>query len=88
MDDEALARVNKGRMAQLLHGNLEEVIEQTEYEIISRLISQYRAGTLTDHQLRGSIGEIAGIRALLSHLDGAARRGLMAAEDTVDAKEN
>ena len=88
MDDESLSTINRGRMAQLLSGNLQEVVDQQEYDIISLLIGQYRAGTLTDPQLRGSIGEIAGIRALLDRLDSTTRRGFMAAEEKVNAEEN
>jgi len=51
-----------------------------EHEIITSLIIEYRAGTLTDARARGRIGEISSLRELLEVLEGEVARGVAIAD--------
>jgi len=50
------------------HGLLNTIAQKRTDNIIDKLVTAYRAGTLTNEEMRGAIGEIAAYRALGSEL--------------------
>tara|TARA_R100001530_G_C4283861_1_gene146294 strand:+ start:352 stop:642 length:291 start_codon:yes stop_codon:yes gene_type:complete len=74
--DEHVDVVHRGQMAQALQGGLEVRLLDQEYDIVTKLVNGHKMGTLTDTDLRGAIGEIAGIRSVLDTLDADIRRGI------------
>ena len=78
--ETALATIQEGQKARIIRADVEDWIISREEDIISRLVSSYNADTLTNDKLRGSIGEIASLRAFRMELEGKIRRGVMAAE--------
>lgn len=78
--DENLQSVHDGKTARLIRNTTEDFLLDQEESIITALIREYRAGTLTNDNLRGSIGEIAGLRSFREYLEIKIRKGIMSAE--------
>jgi len=78
--DENIATIQEGQSARIIRSQTEEHLLEREDEIISQLVQEYRAGTLTNDKMRGSIGEIAAMQDFRSHLESKIRRGLASAE--------
>ena len=56
--------VRKGRKARIIRNQIEEYLISREYDIIQQLCTHHRQGSLTDDELRGSIGGISELRLL------------------------
>lgn len=80
MQDEALATIQEGQAARLIRHSVEDELIAREEDIIRELVMAYRADTLTNEKLRGSIGEISGIRRFREGLESKIRQGVMTAE--------
>ncbi len=78
--DENLDMIHKGQAARMIRGQVEGTIIDKEEDIINDLVRLYHADTLTNEKLRGSIGEIAGLRAFREKLETDIRVGTAAAE--------
>jgi len=78
--DDTLDAVDSGQTARLVRGTTEEWLIGQEEDMIQSLVNKYRSGTLTDFDLRGSIGEIAGLRRFREHLETTIRIGVLEAE--------
>lgn len=79
MDQEKrFALTKKGRFAQAHRADINERVDAQEKQIIRSLVSSYRAGTLTDFELRGKIGEIVGLHNLLGKMQTEVKLGIMA----------
>ncbi len=79
--ERRLTAVKKARFAQVYRADIKDRVEDQEKRIIRSLVSSYRAGTLTDFELRGKIGEIAGLHDLLSKMKTDVKLGIMAEEE-------
>lgn len=78
--DDNLDTLKEGQIARVVRGQTEDWILDREDYIIEALVRDYDAGTLTDDRLRGSIGEIAGLRRFRRELEIKVRKGIAAAE--------
>ena len=78
--DDALSVIEKGQTSRLVRSVTEDYLLDQEEDIITTLVGNYRANTLTNEDLRGSIGEISGLRRFREHLESKIRRGLVEAE--------
>lgn len=78
--DQNLDKVGEGQQARIIRSVTEEWLISQEEDILDRLINHYKADTLTDTLLRGSIGGIAELREFRRHLEGKIRMGRAAAE--------
>ena len=78
--DNTLDAVDNGQTARLVRGTTEDWLIGQEEDIIQSLINKYRSDTLTDSDLRGSSGEIAGLRRFREHLETTIRIGVLEAE--------
>lgn len=63
-----------GTIQDLIRSEMASVIADIESDIIESILAQYRGGKLTNERLHASVGEIAGLRRLVSRLDADARR--------------
>ena len=78
--DDALAVIKTGQTSRLIQSVTEDFLMDREQDIITMLVGKYRANTLTHEELRGSIGEISGLRGFREHLESRVRRGVIEAE--------
>jgi len=78
--DTIIDTVQDGQAARLIRHNVEDELMAREEDIITELVNAYRADVLTNDKLRGSIGELAGIRRFREGLESKIRRGVMASE--------
>ena len=85
--DENLDKVSDGQRARMMRGQTEEWLISQEEDILDRLIAHHKQDTLTESLLRGSIGEIAGLRDFRRELESKIRQGTAAAE-LVAGEEN
>lgn len=81
--DKSLEIMNRAQRAQMLSSTLTEYVADREEEVLAWLVHAYNADTLTNDQMRAKIGEIAGLRALVSSMDSDIRRGLAETERTI-----
>ena len=86
--EEELVTIQRGQAARLLRSDAEDTLLGYEEDIIQRLVLAYRHGSLTNDQLRGSIGEIAGIRWFREDLESRIRKGTMTAEVSLNSGED
>jgi len=77
--DDNLDKVAEGQQARIIRSVTEEWLISQEESILDKLIAHYKNDTLTDTLLRGSIGEIAGLRDF-RFLESKVRQGVAAAE--------
>lgn len=73
-------RIERGRMAALASQTIEEFIEKTRTDLISRMVSLYRSGTLTHDNAVGSIGGLSVLDSLMSELHYAQQQGEVSAQ--------
>jgi len=66
----------KGRIAGIIKGTLDDILLDREDKIILRLIRGYQDQSLTTEQIWGAIGELTALRHLASSLDSDMTRGL------------
>jgi hypothetical protein len=78
--DDNLDKVAEGQQARIVRSVTEEWLISQEENILDKLIAHYKSDTLTDTLLRGSIGEIAGLRDFRVFLESKVRQGVAAAE--------
>ena len=78
--DETMDKVTEGQQARVIRSVTEEWLITQEESIVTKLINAHKTDTLTDSFLRGSIGEIAGLRDFRLFLEGKVRQGIAAAE--------
>ena len=78
--DDNLDKVAEGQQARIIRSVTEEWLISQEENILDKLIAHYKNDTLTDTLLRGSIGEIAGLRDFRVFLESKVRQGVAAAE--------
>tara|TARA_Y100000310_G_C20415527_1_gene684134 strand:+ start:574 stop:840 length:267 start_codon:yes stop_codon:yes gene_type:complete len=78
--DDNLDKVADGQQARIIRSITEEWLISQEEDILDRLIAHHKQDTLTDTLLRGSIGEIAGLRDFRRYLETKVRQGVAAAE--------
>lgn len=83
-DDESIRMIQRGQVSGAVKMEVQEILFQKEDMILARLVSLHRNGELTNDQLRGSIGEISGLRSVLEELEGSIRRGISEMERTVN----
>lgn len=65
---ERLILIEQGRHAQVAIAYSEGVIRSLEENIILYLLNKHRSGSLTEAEMRGKVGEIAGFRNLIHAL--------------------
>ena len=65
---ERLILIEQGRHAQVAIAYAEGVIRHLEEGIVQQLVHKHRSGSLTNEDMRGKIGEIAGFRNLIHAL--------------------
>ena len=82
--DESIRMIQRGQVSGAVKMEVQEILFQKEDMILARLVSLHRNGELTNDQLRGSIGEISGLRSVLEELEGSIRRGISEMERTVN----
>lgn len=51
-----------------MHAGFRKRVDEQERKIVKRVVLEYRNGSLTDEKLWGFVGEIVGVRDLLSTL--------------------
>lgn len=78
--DDSLEVVQTGQTSRLVRSVTEEYLMNREEDIIMTLVGKYRTNTLTDEEMRGSIGEISGLRGFREHLESKIRQGIVEAE--------
>ena len=78
--DDALKLIESGQTSRLVRSVTEDFLIDREQDIITTLIGKYRSNTLTHEELRGSIGEISGLRGFREHLEARIRKGIVEAE--------
>lgn len=78
--DDLITTIQDGQAARMIRGDFEDHLIGREDDIITMLCNAYTADTLTNDKLRGSIGEIAGLRNFRRELEAKVRRGTAAAE--------
>lgn len=78
--DDALEVIGTGQTSRLIRSATEDFLIDKEEEIITTLVGKYRSNTLTNEELRGSIGEISALRDFREHLESQIRRGMVEAE--------
>jgi hypothetical protein len=83
MQEESIKRIHQGQTSQAVKLEVQEVIFKRENDVMNRLIAAHRSGELTTDNLRGSIGEIAGLRSVLEELERSIRRGISETEKVV-----
>ena len=83
MQEESIKMIHKGQTSQAVKLEVQDVICKREVDVMNRLIAFYRSGELTNEQLRGSIGEIAGLRSVLEELERSIRRGISETEKVI-----
>ncbi len=86
--DDLIETVHSGQAARMIRGDFEDSLIGREDDIVTSLVNAYRSDTLTNEKLRGSIGEIAGIRGFREDLEARIRRGTMAAEAQLGVDKN
>lgn len=67
--DKASEYLERQQKAAGMLGSFEEEVLQLESEMLQSLVNQYNGGQLTDSSMRGFIGGIAALRALLKRID-------------------
>lgn len=82
--DDSVRMISKGQIAGSVKMEVQEILFQKEDAILARLVARHRNGELTNDQMRGSIGEISGLRSVLEELEGSIRRGITEMEKTVN----
>ena len=76
--DEAHTRMAAGQRAAIVQADLGPLVAARETATLSRLVAEFRAGTLTDLAARTGIAAIAEGRALLEDLTRTMRHGAIA----------
>jgi len=76
--DENADIAKAGKTAQVALSEMSGRIAEREKRIISRLVSEYRADSLTNDALRGGIGAIAELRSILSDMEREMKKGFEA----------
>ena len=84
--DNRVASIQKGQVARLIRNTTEDWLTDREYDLIANLTNKYRSGTLTNDDLRGTFGEIAGLRFFREYLETQIRRGM--SSPNVEIQEN
>jgi hypothetical protein len=80
--DESISIINKGRTARLLRSTADDLLIDREEALVEELTNLYRAGKLTDEQMRGMVGEISALRWVRTQIESQIRRGDAEAERT------
>lgn len=70
-----------GKHAQVAFAYTRQLVSELEEGVIQRLIAKHSSGSLSDAELRGGIGEIAGLRNLLKRQEGVVQKGFRASEE-------
>jgi len=78
---DRLVLIEQGKHAQLAIGYTDQVIFHLEEVILGKLVNKHRAGTLTEADMRGGIGEIAGLRNLVHALKGDMQKARIAQDE-------
>jgi len=86
--DDLIDTIHSGQAARMIRGDFEDTLIGREDDIVTALVNAYRADTLTNDKLRGSIGEIAGLRRFREDLEARIRRGTIAAEAQLGVDKN
>ena len=87
-DDQIIDTIQQGQGARMIRNDVEDHLIGREEDIITELVALYRGDNLTNDKLRGSIGELAGIRRFRESLEAKIRRGVMAAEVQIGVEDN
>ena len=85
--DEAINTIHEGQAARMIRGQTEDYLIEREEAILTRLVNGYKQDTLTNDAMRGSIGEIAGLRDFRLELESKIRKGIMTAEQELAQDE-
>lgn len=73
--------IEQGRHAALAINYTERVVHALEEGVILFLLNKHRSGTLTEADMRGKVGEIAGFRNLIHALKTDIKHGHIAQEE-------
>lgn len=76
--------MEQGRHANVALGYMNQVIGRLEETVISRLVAKHGSGTISEADLRGGIGEIAGYRNVLVALRIDVQRANKAQEEEMN----
>lgn len=68
-------------MARHLQGSMADRLLDSEFDLITQVVAEYRRGDLTAERVYGVIGEIAALRRLADSLETDIRRGDATAEE-------
>ncbi len=80
MDNQQEQTIHQGRVTQVVRSEVQDIVIDQENIILNRLISLHRSGELTNDFLRGSIGEISGLRKILEDMEITIRQGIVEQE--------
>lgn len=86
--DAVIESIQDGQSARMIRNDVEDHLLEREEDIITELVKLYRSDVLTNDKLRGSIGELAGIRRFREALEAKIRRGIMASEVQLGEADN
>ena len=78
MSDEAA--ISSGQVAAVVRNYVEDFVIEYEEHLLTTLRNHHVADTLTESMLRGSVGEIVGLRRFREELESKIRRGHAALE--------
>lgn len=72
--EEEISRIQEAQAARILRTTMTDIVIELQEDIMDRLVSRYRSGELSDEEMRGAIGELAGMKGLLEALDVKVRK--------------
>jgi len=78
--DQSIDAIHSGQQSRIIRNSTEAYLIDREDAIVQQLVVRYRTNELTDAELRGKIGEIAGLRGFREHLETSIQKGMIEAE--------
>jgi hypothetical protein len=78
--DKSIDAIHSGQQSRIIRNTTETYLIDREDDIVQQLVVKYRANQLTDAELRGRIGEIAGLRGFREYLETSIQKGTIEAE--------
>jgi len=85
--DSNLRTMERGRMARISREYTEEFLISAEEDIIADIVDRYRNDRLTEHVLRGKVGELSILRQNREMFETDIRRGLAASEKELGSND-
>lgn len=83
--EEHNQRIQRGRSASAAIGFIENFLEESKHNLISRAVSLYRADKLSHDQAIGTLAGIAALEDLIKQLEYAENQGIMSSQQELGA---